>query len=365
MRSLSTTIKRLLTQSESTTLDFKQAQYPLDTPEHKSELLKDLLAFANTTHTDAYIIIGAREEPGRRASLTGVTHHLNDADLQQLARSKTNRPLTFSYHALTINDTPVGILHIPPQQRPVYLKKDFGKLRANTVYRRQGSSTSIATPDEIAHLTNVPTLHLTFADINERRLRGTRRQLTSTTLRTPKHVPDQTAKVDLFNDWFNKDYYRDLLTHLAFHAQHKPVGIAITNTSSVTAHDVRITLTIDDPKHHITIALHAPPQPEQLATDKPKQRKIAKHALTIQRTSRAWHLTTRIPKVQPHATAYLPEPFYLGGRTTMTVRIAAVLHADNLPQPLATTLTLRVTNCKETITLRAALKRYRKTASKS
>jgi hypothetical protein len=43
----------------------------------------------------------------------------------------------------------------------------------------------------------------------------------------------------------------------------------------------------------------------------------------------------------------------------MTARIQAVLHADNLPQPLATTLTLRITNHKDTITLGKALQRYR------
>jgi len=357
MASLTATIKTLLTKNESTTLDFKRDQYPLTTPEQKSELLKDLLAFANTPrHQDAYLLIGITE--GHPATITGITHHLTDHELQQFVHSKTNRPLTFSYHALTINGHQLAAIIIPPQQRPIFLKKAYGRLPANTVYLRRGSSTSIATPDDIAQMqATVPTLHLTFADLTERRVKSTRRQLTSTTLRTPQAVPDQTAKIDILNGLFNPDYYRELLHYAAFHARHKPVGIAITNASNVTAYDVRITLTIPDPKRDVLIALDAPAPPERLATSKPKS-KPPKHFFTIHRTRQAWQLTTRIPKVQPHTTDYVPTPFYLGAKRTITLTITATIAADNLPAPLTKALFVRITSRKQTMTLRAALKRY-------
>jgi hypothetical protein len=155
MTPLTEIIEALLWEDESTTLDFKQTQYPLTTDKEKSELLKDLLAFTNAFRREtAYILLGVREHKGGRATITGVNHHLNDHDLQQLINSKTNRPLTFSYHALTIDHQQVGIIQIPRQARPAYLTKSFGKLTANTVYLRHGSSTSIATPDEIARMGN-------------------------------------------------------------------------------------------------------------------------------------------------------------------------------------------------------------------
>jgi hypothetical protein len=58
---------QLLNEEESTVLDFKRAQYPFEaaTNEQKGELLKDILAFANSwRRTDGYIIISVSEVKG-------------------------------------------------------------------------------------------------------------------------------------------------------------------------------------------------------------------------------------------------------------------------------------------------------------
>ncbi len=129
MASLTDTIEALLWEDESTTLDFKQTQYPFATAtdDQKSEIIKDILAFANAFRRD-------------------------DASLQQLVNTKTSRTVEFSYHALTIDGQQLGAIRIPRQQRPTYLKKSYGKLQAQTVYLRHGSSTSTATPEEIARM---------------------------------------------------------------------------------------------------------------------------------------------------------------------------------------------------------------------
>jgi len=152
---LDDTIEALLWEDESTTLDFKQMQYPFAaaTDDQKGEIIKDILAFANTPRDrDAHIIIGAKERKGHRATVIGVTHHLDDAHLQQLINTKTNRPITFTYRTATIDGKQLGIIQIPVHKRFLYLKKDFGKLRSNILYLRQGSSTSEASPEEIAHM---------------------------------------------------------------------------------------------------------------------------------------------------------------------------------------------------------------------
>jgi hypothetical protein len=153
MSSLTDTIEQLLWDDESASLDFKEMQYPLSdaTDDQKSEIIKDVLAFANAFRRgEAYIILGAKDVQGGRAIITGVTHHLDDARLQQLVNSKTNRPADFTYHAVAIDGKQVGAIRIPLQKRPIYLLKPFGKLQAQTVYIRHGSSTATATPDEIA-----------------------------------------------------------------------------------------------------------------------------------------------------------------------------------------------------------------------
>lgn len=151
----STLIENLLWEDESNTLDFKEQQYPFSgtTENQKSEIIKDILAFANAFRRDeAYILLGVRDVKGGRGTVSGVTHHLDEADLQQLVNSKTNRTIDFHYHAIEFDQKQIGIIRIPRQERPSYLTKNYGKLHATKVYLRHGSSTGIATPEEIARM---------------------------------------------------------------------------------------------------------------------------------------------------------------------------------------------------------------------
>jgi hypothetical protein len=148
-------IERLLYEEEGATLDFKREQYRFSraTDDDKSELLKDILAFANGwRREDAYILIGVEEVRGGKGIPRGVTEHLNDSDLQQFVNSKTQRPVEFAYCAVLYEGKDLAVLQIPLQERPIYLKSNFGKLRANVVYIRRGSSTAEATPDEVARM---------------------------------------------------------------------------------------------------------------------------------------------------------------------------------------------------------------------
>lgn len=148
-------LKKLLNEDEGSALDFKRDQYSFAgaPPEDKGELLKDVLAFANTPRReDALIIIGVEEVKGGPHNVVGVALHLDDAGLQQFVNSKTQRPVTFSYETCTFESKSLGVIRIPPQAGPIYLKKDFGKLKRGEVYIRRGSSTAVATPEEIVGL---------------------------------------------------------------------------------------------------------------------------------------------------------------------------------------------------------------------
>ena len=148
-------LEALLNEDESTSLDFKRDQYPFDgaTDDQKSELLKDILAFANAwRRSDAYILCGVEEVKGGRSRPVGVAKHLEDANLQQFVNAKTNRKIDLRYEAVSVDGTTIGVIHIPLQERPSYLTKEYGKLKGDTVYLRRGSSTDIAKPDEIARM---------------------------------------------------------------------------------------------------------------------------------------------------------------------------------------------------------------------
>lgn len=173
----STLLENLLYQEEGSALDFKEKQYPFDgaKKDQKGELLKDILAFANSwRQTTAYILVGVEEVKGGRSRIIGITDHLDDAKLHQFVNSKTQQSVEFSYFPFHTEGSEIGVIEIPLQQRPIYIRRDYGKLNADVVYIRDGSSTRPATPDEIAKmgvervLDDPPQFILEWADTDSR-----------------------------------------------------------------------------------------------------------------------------------------------------------------------------------------------------
>ena len=147
------TIEELLNETEGSSLDFKRDQYPFGSDDEKCELLKDILAFANPWRREtASILVGVEEIKGGRSRPIGAQRHFEDASLQQFVNSKTQRPITFSYRVESCEGVEIGVIGIPVQERPFFLRADFGRLKKDVVYIRQGSSTAMANPDEIAKM---------------------------------------------------------------------------------------------------------------------------------------------------------------------------------------------------------------------
>lgn len=155
--------EHLLSQEEGPSLDFKRDQYKFEKGsgpdskgilKSKSELLKDILAFANTIRTSpAYILIGVEEIRGGRSKVVGIKRHLDDARLHQFVNTKTQRRVEFSYSTFTVGGYQVGVIEIgQDQDRPIFLKKRFGKVKKEEVYVRDGSSTSVASPAEVTEM---------------------------------------------------------------------------------------------------------------------------------------------------------------------------------------------------------------------
>ena len=170
-------LEQLLHHPECNFLDFKEAQYRFVKADNieKSELLKDILAFANSWRlTPAYILIGVREVKGGRSEVVGVADHLDDASLHQFVTSKTQRPVEFTYEVFATEGVEIGIIEIPLQERPIYARHVFGKVGAEAVYIRDGSSTRKANPGEVANMgaqrsaEATPQLELSWADIGKR-----------------------------------------------------------------------------------------------------------------------------------------------------------------------------------------------------
>ena len=140
---------------------------PEDRANLRSELVKDILAMANASRqVTAFILIGVEEIKGGRSRIVGVQNHLDDANLHQLINSKTQRPVKFSYSSFSYKGSDIGVIEIPVQDRFFYLTQDYGNVRENVVYVRDGSSTRVASLDEVIEMSTPkpPMLELDWVD---------------------------------------------------------------------------------------------------------------------------------------------------------------------------------------------------------
>ena len=143
--------------SEGADIDFKSAQYRFTkgTEEDKSELLKDILAIANSWRDGpGYILLGFKENRPHPAEIIGIQESIDDSRLQQFVNSKVKPKLTFSYEEHLYDAKKVGVIAIPKQKRPFYITSAYGKLKSNVVYVRRGSSTDEAEPSEAIAMAN-------------------------------------------------------------------------------------------------------------------------------------------------------------------------------------------------------------------
>ena len=241
----------LLYEEDGVALDFISAQYPFEnaTIAEKAELLKDILAFTNSwRRTTAYILIGVQEVKGGRSNVVGVRTHLEDASLHQFVNEKTQRPVEFSYQAFGTEGPTIGAIEIPFQKRPIYLKRKFDGLRERDFFIRDGSSTRVATPDEIASMGaeevigSTPELTLQWAGLANRDVFPSPLTIHSVILepRLPTDTFAPRSNRPLGTDLgSNPDYSAEVIAYTAGRAYLTALGLRLRNRSGVAAKRIR------------------------------------------------------------------------------------------------------------------------------
>lgn len=355
-------LEALLHQNESETLDFKSGQYQFEqtTPERQGEILKDILAFANAwRQTDAYILIGVEEKRDARSVIVGLNGELSNRNLQQFVTSKTNRPIAFSYSTFSYEDKEVGVLHIPLQDRPVYLLKDFGRLRANLVYIRRSETTGEASPDEIVRMASTagrihrdqPTLALEYGDPKTRSRwgQGALLKVLSCAVparsRIPEYGATQSGPFGLTNlSMENRNFYRDAAHYLREHFFVTPVAVVIDNTATALAEDVIVTIVINTPEVTVRSKEQMPVEPSTDRTMALLGRRLKPSKVSVSRFENHHEVVIQLGNVQPGTTMWAPEPFFIGARKHLDISAEVRVSANNLriPSLFHTTLSVKV-----------------------
>lgn len=377
--------EELLYANESSTLDFKREQYRfINEDSHvKSELLKDILAFANSWRNEsAHILIGVEENKDGKAKILGISNDLDDAQLQQFVNGKTQIPVNFIYKNTNLDGKKIGIIEITHTQRPVYLKKDFGKLKKNIVYIRRGSSTSEASPEEIFDMgkkekekSSIPNISISFSDDKDKKDLGNKLSSKVTGIELPnnKEIPDFLGESDrnknnslssIYRDTFqietkrpNKDYYRSLFDHYSVTMKLIRITFCVNNSSQVLASGVVISMLIPESDDYFLIKeesipkkinmyesnfshIIAPIISKKNLTEKPKK-------ISIEKLSNGWMVKINVDKVLPNSTSFINEKINIFTKNTHNIKIPTTIHGENIPIPIKQNLYIENTFANE------------------
>lgn len=344
-------LEQLLHEEEGSALDFKRDQYPFEGAGRnaKSELLKDILAFANAwRRTTAYILIGVDEVKGGRSEIVGVSKHLEDAELHQFVNSKTQRPVEFSYQPFHTEDGEIGVIEIPTQKRPFYLMKHFGIVLPNSVYKRDGSSTAIATPDEVATMGaeqligGIPQLALHWADIDRRTILSTPHNVS--TLYLFPHLHDytfadpRTGVVDFRN---NPDFYKEAIRYSSAMSFLTPLGLRLCNQSQVVAKRARFIGSIKKGETRSVLdKTNHPKRPYRNLSDRIRDSivPLAEQVRlmpdpTVKELPDRWEITIDFGDVRPRDEVWTSSELLIGSIGGVST-LKGKLLGDNLPEPI-------------------------------
>lgn len=386
-------LEQLLYEEEGPTLDFKRDQYAFAkaSDDEKSELLKDILGFVNCwRRADAFILIGVEDVQGGRGIVHGISDHLQDHSLQQFVNNLTNRPVQFGYEACEIESKQVGVVRIELQRRPVFLKRNYGKLKKGEVYVRRGSSTDPtkpADPDEIAHMgsgqvlgTKEASLVVEFADPDREQRLGDQIEWTAEFCEMPKsdeipslsnrpapirlpggqtfHIPDVSALS--FHDRLNSHFYHELGNYIFVRRLVRKVRLVVANTGDVPASDVRLELCVPNGSGYRIVDESDMPDPPKrrrggLVVDAMRNLKLRpgfRHAgnVYIEKNEHETVVEIECGNLQPGRKVWT-DAFYLRIGQSGEVQITGSVFAANLPQPKTFNLSIKADIQRTTMTV--------------
>ncbi len=349
-----TLFEKLLYEEESTSLDFKGDQYPFDgaTHEVKSELLKDILAFANSWKREtAYILIGVDELKGGKSIVVGLSKQLDDAKLQQFVNSKVQKPITFSYRPFSFDGKDVGIIEIPIQQKPFYLVKNYGKLEKEKVYIRRGSSTDIAKPDEISLMgtdsihDSSPQLELSFVDSESRAKLGSSIELISTIVNyDSSNIPRYGSHFIQgypTNHYENSSYYVEMAEYVSETSLLNPVKLSLKNLGEKLASNVRVKIDSESTGNLSILSKYQYPEPpisnslyRNFNLNNLNNHLLKSKSIKVSHFQDRWLLEGKFHNIQPKDEVLSDDVFYIGATKPTEVSLTALIFADNLPNPI-------------------------------
>jgi hypothetical protein len=358
----------LLFEEEGTTIDFKKEQYRFvnASDDEKSELMKDILGFANAwRRAKAYILVGVEEVRGDKSNVVGIlaSEQLDDHSLQQFVNSLVNTPIHFQYRAFSYQGKQVGIFVLDGgQKRPIYLRRNYGTLEKEKVYVRRGSSTNPSKPaslDEIALMgagrpRDRAELLVEFAEVDRDHAIGACMRMECEFCGIPerKDIPKlrdpHEHPFGLRTDYLrghNANYYRELAEYEFMTRLCRPVRLTAKNVGEVAANNVRVELVVPTDLGLLpTVDMPEKPEKEEMFAARAMRRIRSLHGrdpgeVDIDQNDDRYRIEIDCKNLQPGRQVW-SDKFYIGAGQSGDYPIEGHVFADNLPTPQQFTLTV-------------------------
>jgi len=259
--------------------------------------------------------------------------------------------------ATKLDEYDIGVISIPKQERPLYLTKNFGRLEKETVYVRRGSSTDVASPDEIVKMgqtdaldnENLPLLHVEFFDTRHLKPLGDSIQIETTNLVLPEreeipnygdiHIPIGNNSYQIFHSQGTyKNYYRDFASYLKDRFAYSRVDFQVNNEGNVSAKDVNIEIIVKGSNKSIFFCdiRDISEEPPSIFTPFMSPSLNVKNIdpdIWVDCSQDEWIIKAELGKIQPKASTHTFNGLYVGSENPTEMSLDAKIFADNLPSP--------------------------------
>lgn len=137
-------LELLLNKGEGPKLDYKE-MLDLETESDKKELVKDVIAIANSQGGRGHLIIGVKD---KTKDIVGIdSNNINEERIQQIIGSRCDPPVNIRVEFFNIEEKTVSVITIFRSR-----KKPHQMLQTGAFYIRRGSTTDVARRDEIANM---------------------------------------------------------------------------------------------------------------------------------------------------------------------------------------------------------------------
>ena len=235
------------------------------------------------------------------------------------------------------------MLHIPLQERPVYAKADYGKIKKNVVYLRRGSSTGEATPEEIKRMglaaVGVPAAPSAALHVVDRQSGQTLPQPVRAERPTWIEMPSTNALPDYLRPFGNREYYREVAAYWQVQAC-LPLALELENTGGVVIRDAKLRIEVPDPdkRHELRGPGTLPDQPVRQAIEliaRGIEPPWLNHDVTVTREGGVWKVECDFGKVQPRSMRRLSDDLLIGARRPSNLDLCGKIYGDNISTPIA------------------------------